>query len=259
MIVDDEPLVRRGMAKSLSAESDIELTPEASDGNEALELIREHAPDLVFLDVQMPEMNGFEVLASLEDVERPEVVFVTAYDRYALRAFEIHAVDYLLKPFDEERLQTALSRARARMQQGTDALDDRVRALLEDLDASKSRPDRLMVRSGGRIYFVNVDEVDWFEAADNYVRLHVGDRQHLVRDTIGGLEGRLDPDQFIRVHRSAVINVSRIEEMRPLASGDCDIVLRGGRTVRLSRTYRQGFEARVVGRARSEDRRAKSE
>ena len=152
-----------------------------------------------------------------------------------------------------------VARARARMQQGTDALDDRVRALLENLDASKSRPDRLMVRSGGRIYFVNVDEVDWFEAADNYVRLHVGDRQHLVRDTIGGMEGRLDPDQFIRVHRSAVINVSRIEEMRPLASGDCDIVLRGGRTVRLSRTYRQGFEARVVGRARSEDRRAKSE
>ncbi len=247
MVVDDEPLVRRGMERFLSSQPGVELLPQAKNGLEAVELIEEHGPDLVFLDVQMPEMDGFEVLANLEERALPAVVFVTAYDQYALQAFEVHAVDYLLKPFDDDRLATALRRARARLEAPHDGLDQRVAALLAELRNNQSHVERFMVRTAGRIYFVDVDEVDWLEAAGNYVRLHVGDRQHLVRDTIKNLESRLDPKSFIRIHRSAMINVVRVQEVRSLPSGDCYVVLTNGTSVRLSRGYREMFERTMMG------------
>ena len=242
MVVDDEPLVRRGMTHFLKSQSGIRLLPEAHDGVAAVQLIEEHGPDLVFLDVQMPEMDGFEVLAALESRKVPAVVFVTAYDQYALKAFEVHAVDYLLKPFDDERLALALQRAQLRLKDRGAGVDDRVASLLANLQETPKRVERFMVRSGGRIYFVHVDDVDWLEAADNYVRLHTGDGQHLVRDTIKNLETRLDPDRFTRIHRSAMVNVSQMVEMRPLPSGDCDLVLKNGARLRVSRSYRDQFQ-----------------
>ncbi len=247
MVVDDEPLVRRGMERFLSSQPGVEVLPQAKNGVEAVQLIEEHGPDLVFLDVQMPEMDGFEVLANLEETALPAVVFVTAYDQYALKAFEVHAVDYLLKPFDDDRLATALRRARARLVAHHNGLNERVAALLAELHQDASRVERFMVRTAGRIHFVDVDEVDWLEAADNYVRLHVGDRQHLVRDTIKNLVTRLDAKRFVRIHRSAMINVVRVQEVRPLPSGDCDVVLINGTSVRLSRGYRETFERTMMG------------
>ncbi len=247
MVIDDEPLVRNGITKFLKAQSGIELTEQAGDGIEAVRLIEQSRPDLIFLDVQMPEMNGFEVLACLDKVERPAVVFVTAYDRYALKAFEVHAIDYLLKPFDENRLQEALSQVRARLEDRSNGFDDRLSALLTGFEERKNRIERFMVRSGGRIYFVDVDEVSWLEAADNYVRLHAGEKRHLIRDTIKNLEARLDPERFVRIHRSAMINVKLVAEMRPLASGDCDLILKDGTELRVSRSYRESFEKNVMG------------
>lgn len=248
MVVDDEPLVRRGMTKFLRHQEGIELVPEARDGLEAVRLIEANRPDLVFLDVQMPEMNGFEVLSNVEGDPRPAVVFVTAYDQYALKAFEVHAVDYLLKPFDDERLDVALQRAKARLLAPHRGLDERVTALLAGLAQPEEWIERFMVRSGGRIFFVDADDVAWLEAADNYVRLHVPGRKHLIRDTIKHLESRLDPKRFARIHRSIIVNVGEVQEIRPLPSGDGDVVLRGGTEVRLSRSYREAFEQRMIGR-----------
>lgn len=244
LTVDDEPLVRRGVARFLEQSPDVTWIGEARDGAEAVALIERHAPDLVLLDVQMPEMDGFEVLAQIEPDRRPAVVFITAYDQYALRAFEVHAVDYLLKPFDDDRLATAIARARERL--AAPPGEDGVDALVREHRAQRTRVERFMVRSGGRIYFVDAREVDWFEAADNYVRLHVGDRPHLVRDTIKHLASKLDPSLFVRIHRSTIVNISRIRELRPLPSGDGDIVLSDGVTLRLSRSFREPFERVMV-------------
>ena len=246
LVVDDEPLVRRGIRRFLASQPDIQLVGEAGDGVSAIDAIAEHRPDLVFLDVQMPEVDGFTVLDSLTAHARPAVIFITAYDEYAVRAFEVHAVDYLLKPFDEERLATALSRARARLSAG-ERRDDRVDALLDAMQRNPSAPMRFMVRTGGRIFFVDADQVDWIEAADNYVRLHVGGARHLVRDTLKHLEERLGSRGFARIHRSAMVNVARIKELVPQPSGDGTVVLATGARLRLSRSYRSGLERVVTG------------
>lgn len=242
-VVDDEPLVREGMTDFLTTQPDVELVGEARDGLAAVKLIERRHPDLVFLDVQMPGLDGFGVLNALAPDALPAVVFITAYDQYALRAFDVHAVDYLLKPFDRARLATALERARARLANG-----DWHKGISGLLAAMRPRHlTRLAVRSRNRTYFVDVADVDWFEGAGNYVRLHVGERVHLVRATLKHLAARLDPERFQRIHRSTILNVGRLSEIRSLTTGDCRIVLESGAELTLSRTYRQRFERLVLG------------
>jgi two-component system, LytTR family, response regulator len=245
LIVDDEPLVRRGIAVLLAGEPGIEVVGEARNGTEALTLIRETAPDLAFLDVQMPELDGLGVLAALEPEERPAVVFVTAFDRYAVRAFDLHAVDYLLKPFDDERFRTALARVRGRLQSGSAAAERAaVNALLAELRGTSSGPDRLAVREQGHIVLVPVDEIDWIEAADNYVRLHRGRQYHLLRESLARLEETLDRRRFARIHRSAMVNLARVKALEPVPGGEYDVILTDGRRLTLSRGYRDRFQER---------------
>jgi two-component system, LytTR family, response regulator len=244
LIADDEPLARRGLRRWLEAGPAVEVVAEARHGREAVELVRLHRPDLLLLDVQMPGLDGLGVLAELGAELPAAVIFVTAYDQYALRAFDHHAVDYLLKPVEEERFRTALARATARIRAREP--DGRLRALLEELRAgTPAWLERIPTRSGSKVTLVPVDEVEWFEAADNYVRLHTAGRRHVVRETMKVLEGRLDPKRFVRTHRSAIVALGRIHELEALPSGDYRIVLKGGGTVPLSRTYVAAFEERV--------------
>jgi len=239
LIVDDEPLARERLTELLRPEPELELIGECADGVTAVAQIRQLAPDLVFLDVQMPELDGFGVLTQLEEERRPAVVFVTAYDHYALKAFEVHAVDYLLKPFDRERFQTALQRALQRLR-GHDSADltRRLSALLSDLKPEARPTDRIAVKGDGRVVLVKLDDLDWVEAADNYVVLHAGNESHMLRETLTNLEGRLPAAKFLRISRSAIINVERIKELQPLFHGEYVVVLRNGAKVTLSRGYR---------------------
>ena len=243
VIVDDEPLARRGIRAQLKNEKDIEIISECRNGHEAVKAIESQAPDLVFLDVQMPELDGFEVVEAIGVGRMPAVIFVTAYDRYALRAFEVHALDYLLKPFDDERFATALERARGQIKQkNIDELSRRLQGLLDDLQSRRKYVERLVVKSSGRIFFLSVAEIDWIEAADNYVRLHAGHESHLLRETMNSLEKRLDPDQFLRVHRSRIVNARKIKELQPLFRGEYDIMLRDGTRVESGRGYRERIQ-----------------
>ena len=239
LIVDDEPLARERLTELLRTEPELELIGECSDGATAVAQIRQLAPDLVFLDVQMPELDGFGVLGQLEEGRRPAVVFVTAYDQYALKAFEVHAGDYLLKPFDQERCQTALQRALQRLR-GKDSADltRRLSALLADLKPEARPADRIAVKGEGRVVLVKLDDLDWVEAADNYVVLHTGQESHLLRETLTNLEARLPAAKFLRISRSAIVNLERIKELQPLFHGEYVVVLRNGAKVTLSRGYR---------------------
>ncbi|MFN8651521.1 MAG: LytTR family DNA-binding domain-containing protein [Gemmatimonadales bacterium] len=244
LIVDDEPLVRRGIAALLALEPEVQVLGEARNGSEALTQIRALRPDLVFLDVQMPGLDGLGVLASLEEDERPAVVFVTAFDQYAVRAFDLHAVDYLLKPFDDARFRLALGRARDRLRRGaTDTERASLSALLAELRAPPG-PDRLAVREQGQVVLVPVDEIDWIEAADNYVRLHRGKQYHLLRESLNHLETTLDPRRFARIHRSAMVNLTRVRALEPVPGGEYDVILTDGRRLTLSRGYRDKFYER---------------
>jgi len=243
VIVDDELLARRGIRAQLQEERDFEVISECRNGLEAVAAIQKEAPDLVFLDVQMPELDGFEVLEVLEPEQRPVVIFVTAYDRYALRAFEVHALDYLLKPFDPERFSKALQRARAQIERkDIRDLNTRLQNLLDDLKSGPRYAERIVIKAGGRIVFLSVAEIDWLEAADNYVKLHAGRESHLMRETLSNFEKRLDPVQFIRVHRSAIVNVQRIKELHPLFRGEYEIVLTNGTRVSSGRSYRDKLQ-----------------
>jgi two-component system, LytTR family, response regulator len=243
VIVDDEPLARRGIRAHLKEERDVEIIAECSNGREAVHVIEEQAPDLVFLDVQMPELDGFGVLEALKVEPLPSIIFVTAYDKYALRAFEVHALDYLLKPFDNERFTRAVERARAQIERRsiTD-LSHRLQCLIDDLRTNQKYAERLVIKSAGRIFFLGVEEIDWIEAADNYVRLHSGHDTHLLRETMNNLESRLDPKQFLRVQRSAIINVRRIKELHPLFRGEYEIMLRDGTRLTSGRGYRDRLQ-----------------
>ena len=237
LVVDDEPLARERLTKLLRAEADIELAGEAANGRDAVALIREAKPDLIFLDVQMPELDGFGVLAELSADERPAVVFVTAYDKFALKAFDVHAVDYLLKPFDKERFQTALRRALDHLaRQQPKQIHDQLSALLHELRPAP-QSDRIAVKGDGRVVFVKVNDIDWVEAADNYVSLHVGKDLHLLRETMTAIESRL-PKTFLRISRSTIVNVERIKELQPLFHGEYSVILRDGTKLTLSRSYR---------------------
>jgi two-component system, LytTR family, response regulator len=241
LIVDDEPIARRGVRLQLKGDPEIEVIGECANGLEAVAAIQKLEPDLVFLDVQMPEMDGFEVIEAVGVERMPRVIFVTAYDQYTLRAFEVHALDYLLKPFDRERFLKALNYARSSLDRGD--FNRQLIRLLDDRLAARKPLERLVIKSGGRIYFLNVEEIDWIEAADNYVELHVGRESHLLRETISGLAARLDPARFLRVRHSTIVNIERVKELRPLFRGEYLIVLRDGTELTSSRRYRKNLNA----------------
>jgi two-component system LytT family response regulator len=246
LIVDDEPLARERLQMMLKPESDLEVVGEAINGDAAVAAIRKLSPDLVFLDIQMPVIDGFSVITELGAEHMPLTIFVTAYDRYALRAFEVHALDYLLKPFDRERFQQALARARAQLQgKETAALNQRLAALLEQLHGEKQPLERVVVKESGRIFFLKAEEIDWVEAAENYVNIHAGKASHLLRETMSRLETRLDPSRFVRIHRSTIINIERLQELQPLFHGDYTVILNDGTKLTLSRGYKEKFQERL--------------
>ncbi|HZR25190.1 MAG TPA: response regulator [Vicinamibacterales bacterium] len=245
LIVDDETVARKRVRRLLAGEPDVTVVGDCADGAGAVRAIATERPDIVFLDVQMPELDGFEVVRSIPPAERPAIVFVTAFDRYALRAFDVHAVDYLLKPFTRERFRTAL--ARAREQHARRRQDPRVTALLDDLRGAQRHAARVAVRVGDKFVVVAWRDVDWIEAADNYVTLHVGAKQYLLRETLSALEDQLDPQQFTRVHRSAIVRMDRIAEWHPASHGDAELVLRSGARVTLTRTFRSKVERIIAG------------
>jgi two-component system LytT family response regulator len=243
LIADDEPLARERLRQLIESEPEIELVAECSDGAQAVIAIEERQPDLVFLDVQMPELDGFGVLENLSDQVQPVVIFVTAYDQFALRAFEVHAVDYLLKPFDRDRFQAALRRATERIgQKQTGDLNARLSALMAEVRSEPKYLGRLAVKSSGRVMLLKVDDVDWIEAADNYVNLHAGSESHLHRETMTSLEGRLPPNKFMRISRSTIVNLDRIKELQPLFHGEYAVILRNGTRLTLSRSYRDKLQ-----------------
>jgi two-component system LytT family response regulator len=243
LIVDDEPLARRRLRRLLAQESDLEVAGECSSVQEALAMIDAERPELLLLDVQMPEQDGFALLRALPESERPAVIFVTAFDEHAVAAFEVNAVDYLLKPVDPERLAEAIARVRReRVATGGESLDVRLRSLLETLSPRGRYMDRILVRRPGRISFVNVEEIHWISAEGNYVRLHLAKERHLVRLKIGTLEERLDPSRFLRIHRSVIANLDRVRELHRLPGGDYTVLLDGGATLTMSRSYKSRFE-----------------
>jgi len=274
LIAEDEPVPRRRLARLLSEEPGIRVVAQCAGGREAVERIREESPDIVFLDVQMPDLDGFQVIEAVGIARMPTVVFVTAYDAYAVRAFEVHAVDYLLKPYDQARFRTALARARQRLQAPPNGVgapgaapgatppnedEARLRALLRSLigatpdavltpaPAAPPAAEHVAVRVDGALRIVRLDEIDWFETEGNYVRIHAGRQSYLVRQTAAHLESQLDPRRFVRIHRRYLVNLARVHEVQPWFGGDAVVVLKDGTKLRLSRTYREQFHGRFLG------------
>jgi two-component system LytT family response regulator len=247
LIVEDERASRKLMRNLLAAEPGVSIIGECANGEQAVSALRHQMPDVLFLDIQMPGLDGFEVLRTVPEPDMPVTVFVTAYGEYALRAFEVHAFDYLLKPFDEERFHSVLRRVLAQVaRMRREPLDERLSSLLAHV-ANQPRPefDRIAVRESGRVLFVKTDRIDWVEAADNYVCLHCGSDTHTLRDTMTSLEGRLDPNRFVRIHRSSIVNIDRIKELQPWFRGDYRVILQDGQTLILSRNYRERLRKRL--------------
>lgn len=243
LIVDDEPPARRKLKGFLADHQDMAVIGEAGNGVEALQAIRRHKPDLVFLDIQMPEVSGLEMLRQLEAAERPLIVFVTAYDQYAVEAFEVHAIDYLLKPFDRQRLEVALDHVRTLVSgPSRDAFGDRIGQLLEKLQPASSYLKRVMARSRNRVVFLKTEEIDWIESAANYAEVHVGKKAYLLRETLNHLEERLDPASFVRIHRQRIVNLDRVAEIHPWSKNDFVVVLTDGTRLKMSRRYRDRLE-----------------
>lgn len=256
-IVDDEPLAREGVRLLLENDPEIAVVAEAGNGVEALQTIQSVKPSLIFLDIQMPEMNGFEVLSALPPAELPAVIFVTAFDRYAIRAFEVHALDYLLKPFDDDRFYDALRRAKQqlRLSRMSD-LSQRLISLLasyevrgqengprESVPVPGAQPaeryiSRIAIKDFGRVVFLGVEEIDWIEAADYYVQIHAGGKSYLHRESMNSLEGKLDPSRFMRIHRSAIVNRDRVRELRSQGRREMVVVLSGGAELKVARSHR---------------------
>jgi two-component system LytT family response regulator len=266
LIVDDEPAAREGLRHLLSTDPEVSILGECANGREALTEIRRAAPDVLFLDVQMPGLDGFGMLRELGPDRVPVVVFVTAYDQYALHAFDVRALDYLLKPFSDERFQEALARAKAHVRRGRlGELGRRLAALVAELEqpapATAELPpstpaagggggtylDRLVIKSGGRVTLLRVNDIDWIDADGDYVRIHVGRQWHLLRETMKNLESQLDPRRFVRIHRSTIVNLERVKELQPFFRGEYVLVLHEGTTLKLSRGYREHLE-RMLGR-----------
>jgi two-component system LytT family response regulator len=251
VVADDEPIGRQRLVRLLQAEPDTEVVAACADGEEAVEAIRTHLPDVVLLDIQMPGLDGFEVVAAMGEAQHPAVVFVTAHDQYAVRAFDVHAFDYLLKPVDADRLRKAMTRAIAippRPPQGS--VTRRILTLLEELnsrDRGRGR-DRLVVRTPERAFFLRADSIDYVEAAGKFVHLHVGRAMHALRESMGELEQQLDPARFIRISRSVIVNLDRIQEIQPWFQGDYVLILTDGTRLTSTRGYRDNMR-RLLGRS----------
>jgi len=252
LIVDDEPLARNRLRLLLEDREDFELVGECSNGREAVDQIRELAPDLVLLDVQMPEMDGLSVLQEIGPENIPAIIFVTAYDQYALRAFEVHAIDYLLKPFDDERFESAMQHAKELIRRGRiDALSQQLFSLSRDLRSLREQPservpdhipkylERLAIKSGDRVTLIKAGDIRWIEGAGVYVRLHVDKKSHLLRETLSNLEEQLNPQQFVRIHRSTIVNVEQVKELKSYFHGEYIVYLQDGTQLKLSRSYRE--------------------
>lgn len=247
-VVDDEPPARRRVVELLEREPDVDVAGEYANGHDAIEAIERDAPDLLFLDVQMPELDGFAVLERAKIEPLPVTVFVTAYDAYALKAFEVRALDYLLKPFSDERFEATLERARERLvSREREALGEKLLSLVDTqpIAASPRYLERLVVKTTGRVLFLDVGNVDWIEAAGVYVTIHEGGREHLLRESLTSLEERLDPRRFARIHRSTIVALDRVAELRLDEKGSHRVVLRDGSELRSSRRHRESLEARL--------------
>ncbi len=240
LLVDDEPLARKGMRTMLKGSHDIEIIGESADGPQAVKDIVAKKPDLVFLDVQMPGLDGFGVLEKVGLRRMPLTIFVTAYDKHALHAFQVHAIDYLLKPIDTEHLRVALERARAMRQRfETTEMHEKLEHLIAELRTPRAFPPRFFIKSTGRTTIVKSQDIEWCEAEDDYVALYVRGKKHLYSATIGSLESQLDPATFIRIHRSVIVNIDQIRELKPMFNGDQRMLLKNGKELSLSRTYRK--------------------
>ena len=239
-------MARERILGLLAQETDVEVIGQCADGVQAVSAIQQLSPELVFLDVQMPAVDGFGVIKQVGPEKMPMVVFVTAYDEYALQAFEVHALDYLLKPFGRDRFAQTLQHAREHLERRRAGdLGKRLMALVQDIKPEPQRLDRLVVKSGGRVFFLRTQEIDWIEAAGNYVRLHLGEDSHLFRETMNNMEGRLDAQRFVRIHRSRIVNTDRIKEMQPWFNGEYVVVLQNGTRLTLSRGYREKLQERL--------------
>jgi two-component system LytT family response regulator len=246
LIADDEPLARERIRTLLGRFREVEVAGECSDGSQTVSMVRSLRPNLLFLDVQMPELNGFEVLDKLNPKIAPEVIFVTAYDEFALHAFEVHAIDYLLKPFTRARFARAVEAGLRRLKaEDEPAADARLASLLESIRTQQSASDRLAIRDDGSVYFVRMVDIDWLEGAGNYVKVHEGAREHLLRDSLKNLEERLDARRFLRVHRSAIVNLDSIQRLEPWFHGEYVVVLRDGTRLQSSRTYSERLRSLV--------------
>jgi two-component system LytT family response regulator len=243
VIVDDEPPARTRLKRWLADHADVTIAGECADGAAAVQMIETAVPDVVLLDIQMPELDGFDVLQALEMARLPEIIFVSAFDQYALRAFQVHALDYVLKPVEPERLSEALDHARVRLRDRRTS-DAGLEGLLRELTKDRPYLTRVPVRSDGRVRVVDLADVDWVGAADNYVALHCGNREYLVRDTIAQIESRLDPQHFVRIHRSTIVRFDRISELVPDGHGDFEVRLKNGAVLAMSRTFRPRVEER---------------
>jgi two-component system LytT family response regulator len=240
LIADDEPLIRMGIRKAASRVEDIEIIGEYGSGSETIQAISTQRPDLVLLDIRMPACSGLEVVRAIGTQQMPPVIFVTAYDEYAVKAFELNAVDYLLKPFDEERLHESIDRARQRIAATTqEILAQRLEALLH---AQAPKAERLVVRNGDRYEFVSIESIDWIESANNFVELHCGPKHYLLGETLSGLEGRLDSSRFTRIHRGRIVNISRILAVHPLIGGTYEVELHNGSRLTSGRQYREAVQ-----------------
>ena len=250
VIVDDEAPARTRIRQLLKGELDFEIVAECANGREAVERIIGEKPDVVFLDVQMPRLNGLEVCEAICSAPtQPLIIFVTAYDEHALKAFELHAVDYLLKPFDRERFQMTLKHARDQLRRATGlSAVRRLEALLEELRPGVREKERLVFKENGRVIFVRTESLDWIEADGNYVRLHAGSESHYVRATLGKLEAQLPPANFMRISRSAVVNLERVKELQPLFYGDYVVILQNGSRLNMTRNYRDRVESMLARR-----------
>lgn len=248
LIVDDEPLARDRIREMVKDDPEVQVIAEARNGLEAVEAVAKYDPDIVFLDIQMPDMDGFEVLKNLNAEPLPLIIFVTAYDQYALRAFDVHALDYLMKPFDRERFARALRHAKEQMKRPTDEQrDGRIMALLEEIKGSRYL-ERFAIKKGEKVLFVRSEEVDSIEAEGNYVRLNVAGTSYMLRETINSVESKIDPRTFVRIHRSTIVNINRVKELQTWARGEYRVVLLNGTYYTLSRSYREHFDNFIKNR-----------
>ena len=246
LIVDDEPLAREGLRMLLADDLEIAAVEDAKNGREAVQRVREGRPDLVFLDVQMPEMDGFSVIREIGPEQMPAVVFVTAHDQYAIRAFEINAIDYLLKPVTGERFAQSLARAKVRLRSSEPDQQNQILSLLETIASPSRHLNRIAVLSAGKTSFLYVEDVDWIRAAENYVELHVAQASHLLHVTMNTLEKSLDPEIFVRIHRSLIVNLRRVREVQPVSHGEYMLVLDRGVRLQSGRTYHETIKALIA-------------